>query len=130
MVTAMIEDVTGDCSVKAAVVQKDFYPTFTISIYASEIVNMQEADLVCEDYVLEDGSDWHLDVSWRYDCAKMESVFAYGDCSGYDAYTGEGLTANQACTWCGGGVCETVVSEDSPSTGHYEYSKPVWFSTS
>lgn len=114
MVTAMIEDVTGDCTATASVVLKDFYPKFTISIYSSEIVNMKEAELSCEDYIPDGWDEWHFDISFRYNCEKMSTIFDEGDCSGYNAYLGDGYTANQACVWCGGGICETTESDDSP----------------
>lgn len=49
---------------------------------------MQEAVEDCSDYVPDDGSEWHFDVSSQYNCAKMEDKFSDGDCSGYDRYTG------------------------------------------
>lgn len=58
----------------------------------------------------------------------METVFSEGSCSGYDSYTGYGLTASEACSYCGGGDCSFVSSNSDKETGHYEYSKPVWYS--
>lgn len=125
----MVEHAVGECFVKVNVVQKDWYDKFTIAIYSSEIIHMYEPDLVCNDYVPEDWDVWHLDVSDRYDCAMIASIFTNGDCSGYNAYTGDGWSASEACVDCGGGICTAEASSTSSyETGHYEYSKPTWFS--
>lgn len=49
MAAAMVDNVAGECYVKAEVSQKDWYPKFVISIYSSEIISMQEVDIKCED---------------------------------------------------------------------------------
>jgi len=89
----MVVDVTGECYIKANVKQKEWYPRFVISIYSSEIINMQEASVDCVDYVPEGWDEWHFDISPRYNCEYMEGIFADGDCSPYGSYTGDGWTA-------------------------------------
>lgn len=126
----MIEGATGECMIKADSELESFYPKFTISIYTSEIINMQEVTLECVDYVPDSDPEWHLDISSRFNCAEFESRCDPGDCSGYDGYTGHGgLTASEACAYCGGGVCSSSPTNSGKETGHYEYSKPTWFST-
>lgn len=92
--TAMVVDVTGECHIKATSDQKAWYPRFVISIYSSEIINMQEAVSTCEDATADDGSEWHLDVSSYYNCAKFATLCSELNCGGYDSYTGDGLTAS------------------------------------
>lgn len=103
---------------------------FSISIYSSEVIHMDKAEMECVDTKLADGSDWHFDCCPSYTCDYHKSYFTTeGECTQWTYYTGEGMNANTACTWCGGGTCTATPITGSRS-GTYEYSKPTYFHTS
>lgn len=54
-----------------------------------------------------------------------------GGCGGYSHLVGsDDLTATEACAWCGGGTCSTQQKSSKTETGHFEYNKPAYHSTS
>lgn len=113
MGTAIVEGATGKCTVKVSVENESWYNKYVISVYSSELVNMQKAELVCENALWSDGGPWHLDAVYRYTCNKMEERKPGGDCSGYDGYPGNGMCCSEACTYFGGGVCSSGYSDDA-----------------
>lgn len=103
---------------------------FSISVYSSEVLHLAEASLECADYVKSNGKEWSFDIGTYYTCSVVASwCSSSSDCSSYSYYLGDGLTANEACVDCGGGICDPTAVEGSES-GVYEFSKPTYYCTS
>lgn len=55
VIATKVENIVGECYIKANVAINDWYPMFSISVYSSEVLHMDEAELDCEDHTKSNG---------------------------------------------------------------------------
>ena len=85
--------------------------------YVAEFGDSGSGDGVCDDYTLDDGSEWRDADGTYFDC----NWYSEGDnCDDYgDGYSMDDYTAQQACCTCGGGTTgvNNYIEEESLGSG-------------